>query len=42
TVLEGTKAKKKNKVYLLKKNIKIKRPNNKLDFKKIELFEIKE
>ena len=29
-----------DKVYLLRKNIKIKRPSDKLDFKKIGLFEI--
>ena len=33
--------KKKNKVYFLQKNIKTKRPNNKLDHKKLGLFKIK-
>jgi hypothetical protein len=32
--------KKRNRVYLLQKNIKTKRLSSKLDFKKIELFEI--
>ena len=31
-----------DKVYLLRKNIKIKRLSDKLDFKKIRLFEVKE
>jgi hypothetical protein len=31
-----------DKIYLLRKNIKIKRPNSKLDFIKLEPFEIKE
>ena len=31
-----------NKVYLLRKNIKTKRPNRKLDFKKLGLFEVLE
>lgn len=34
--------KKRNKVYLFRKNIKTQRPNNKLDFKKIRSFKIKE
>jgi hypothetical protein len=34
--------KKKNKIYLLRRNIKIKRPSSKLDFTKLELFEIEE
>ena len=29
-------------VYLIRKNIKIKRPNSKLDFKKLGLFKIKD
>jgi len=39
---EASKFKKGDKVYLLKKNIKTQRPNDKLDFKKIGPFEIKE
>jgi hypothetical protein len=31
-----------DKVYLLRKNIKIRRPSNKLDFKKLGLFKILE
>ena len=34
--------KKGNKVYLLQQNIKTTRPNNKLDYKKLELFVIKQ
>ena len=37
---EAPKLKEGDKVYLLRKNIRIRRPNNKLDFKKIEPFEI--
>jgi len=33
--------KKENKVYLVKKNINIKRLSNKLDYRKLELFKIK-
>src|SRR5436190_3559777 len=33
--------KEEDKVYLLQKNIKTKRPSNKLDFKRLELFRIK-
>ncbi|KAK3401505.1 hypothetical protein B0T20DRAFT_337680, partial [Sordaria brevicollis] len=29
-----------DKIYFLRRNIKIKRPNNKFDFKKIKLFKI--
>jgi hypothetical protein len=36
----GPLLKKGNKVYLLRKNIKTKRPSNKLDFKKLGPFEI--
>jgi hypothetical protein len=36
----GPKLKEKNKIYLLKKNIKIKRPSNKLNYKKLGLFKI--
>ena len=39
---EVFKFRKRDKIYLLRKNIKIQRPNNKLDFKKIESFKIKE
>lgn len=39
---EASKLKRENKVYLLRKNIKTRRLNNKLDFKKIGPFEIKE
>jgi hypothetical protein len=39
--LKGPTLKKENKVYLLYKNIKIKRLNNKLDYKKLGLFKIK-
>jgi len=38
----GPSLKKGDKVYLLRKNIKIKWPSNKLDFKKLGLFEILE
>ena len=40
--LEGPWFKRGDKVYLLRKNIKITRPLNKLDYKKIKLFEILE
>lgn len=36
----GPTLKKKDKVYLLKKNIKTKRPSNKLNYKKLRLFKI--
>jgi hypothetical protein len=36
----GPKLKEGDKVYLFRKNIKIKRPNNKLDYKKLGLFKI--
>jgi len=39
---EALKFRKRDKVYLLRKNIKIQRPNNKLNFKKIGPFEIEE
>jgi len=39
---EAPEFKKGDKVYLLRKNIKTQRPSNKLDFKKIGPFEIKE
>ena len=32
--------KKGNKVYLIRKNIKIKQPSNKLDYKRLRLFEL--
>jgi hypothetical protein len=35
-----SKLKKGEKVYLLRKNIQTKRPSNKLDYKKLELFKI--
>ena len=38
--LEGPRFKRGNKVYLLRRNIKIIRPLNKLNYKKIKLFEI--
>ena len=40
--LEGPRLKKGDKVYLLRRNIKITRPSDKLDYKKIRLFEILE
>jgi len=39
---EAPKFKKKNKIYLLRKNIKTQRLSNKLNFKKIRPFEIEE
>jgi len=39
---EASEFKKRDKIYLLRKNIKIQKPSNKLDFKKIEPFEIEE
>jgi len=36
----GLEFKKGNKVYLLRKNIKIRRPSDKLDYKKLGLFKI--
>jgi len=33
--------KKRNKVYLVRKNINIKKPSDKLDYKKLRLFKIK-
>ena len=38
--LEGPRFKRGDKVYLLQRNIKITRPLDKLDYKKIRLFEI--
>ena len=38
--LEGSNLKERDKVYLLRRNIKIKRENNKLDWKKIGSFKI--
>jgi hypothetical protein len=40
--ITGPSLKKGDKVYLLRKNIKTKRPSSKLDFKKLGLFEILE
>jgi hypothetical protein len=40
--IEGPILKKEDKIYLLRKNIKIKRPSSKLDFTKLGLFEIEE
>ena len=38
---KGLDFKKRDLIYLLRKNITIKRPNEKLNFKKLELFKIK-
>ena len=38
--LKGPRFKRRDKVYLLQRNIKITRPLNKLDYKKIRLFKI--
>ena len=38
--LKGPRFKRGDKVYLLQRNIKIIRPSDKLDYKKIRLFEI--
>jgi hypothetical protein len=40
--IEGLILKRKNKIYLLRKNIKIRRPSSKFDFTKLGLFEIEE
>ena len=39
--LESPRLRERNIIYLLRRNIKITRPNNKLDSKKIDLFKIK-
>ena len=39
--IKGPILKKRNKIYLLRRNIKTKKPSSKLDFTKLELFEIK-
>ena len=39
---EGPRFKRGDKVYLLRRNIKITRPSDKLDYKKIRLFKILE